>query len=149
MRTLRDMHAAASPSEPVSYAEPSFMAISEGRPFEFAFRPWVAEWESWSAYRADVRAAFDAALRTYWAALIEKAENEGLKKAPRKHAPRQTRNPELHFEWLVRFQVLGWTHQQIAQHYERTFDTTKRYSSTVNRALRKTANLIGLTLREY
>lgn len=82
------------------------------------------------------------------AAAARLAADRGLKPSPVKNAPRGTKDPGLHFEWLVRHQCQDWTHEHIARKYRRQFNEVKRTSPTVARAINETADLIGLTLRD-
>jgi hypothetical protein len=59
------------------------------------------------------------------------AREQRLKRAPEKRA-RRDGDAGLHFEWLARWQVQGWPH----------------LSSAVEKAVKETAALIGLTLRQ-
>ncbi len=49
-----------------------------------------------------------------------------------------------HFEWLALHQVAGWKFTRIAEHYQ---DEKGLEVSTVSRAVKETAAIIGLTLR--
>jgi hypothetical protein len=104
---------------------------------------WEAGSMTWAAFE---RYAHEA-LRRYRTEVNAVAAGYGLPRSPEMNAPRRTNDPGLHFEWLVRYQVQGWTHEAIAKHYRRSWDPVKRTSPSVASALRKTAKLIGLTPR--
>jgi hypothetical protein len=138
--TLREAY--NNPADRVTFAEPDFMAMAvPGEPFKF--RPWISEWETW----ADYESLALVALKGYRAQAEGDAADQGLLPASQKNTPRRAKNADLHFEWLVRYQVQGWSHERIASRYNRGFDSAKRTASTVARALHSTADLIQLTLR--
>jgi hypothetical protein len=122
-----------------AFAAPQFMALVIRKPFEF--RSWKLEWETWSEYEV---AALEA-LREYRARCEAEAVKDGLKRSPVKNAPKGTKNVDMHFEWLVRWQVQEWTHKRIAIHYGRAVEG--RMAIGVATAVRNTADLIGLTRR--
>jgi hypothetical protein len=115
-------------------------AIPEPRPLVLMWEPTMLTW-------AEFERQAQYEMQQYRAHVEEWAAGLGLKPSPEKNAPRRTGDAGLHFEWLVRYQVQGWTHQQIATHYRRSYATDRRKSDPVSRALRDTAALIGLTLR--
>lgn len=138
--TLREMY--HDPTGSDSFAEPDFMAKATPlAPFEF--RPLILESETDSEYTSAVLVA----LKEYCARSKEIAVIEGLLPVPLKKKPKDTSNTDLHVEWLVRHQVQGWSHKQIAIRYGRAYNEFKGTSRTVSNAVRKTADLIGLTLR--
>jgi hypothetical protein len=73
-------------------------------------------------------------LREYRNAIEKKAKAAGLEPAKQKYEP-------LHFEWVVRFQVQGWSKAKIARKYLRD-------PSTVHEGIQSTAELIDLPLRQ-
>jgi hypothetical protein len=109
--------------------------------------PWMAlgaRWEpaewpiliTWDPLR-EREAAFRQRVDVYIGQIHMRAKGLGLLKSPEK------REPE-HVLWLVRYQVNDWTYEQILDEY-RSPDTD---ISTVEKAVRETARLIGLTLRK-
>ena len=62
-----------------------------------------------------------------------------------KKAP-SSRVAELHFEWLVRYQVQGWSHSQILQAYPK--NESELYEPPgISYGINNAAKLIGLTVR--
>jgi hypothetical protein len=59
------------------------------------------------------------------------------------HKTKAKRN-RAHFEWLVRYQIQGWSHRKIADAYS---DKTLT-EDAIGKAIRKTSKLVGLTVRQ-
>ena len=139
-RTLREWH--RRPERTLLKNPPFFDvdAASLFKGFKFGHTPWVPTWATWKEYQADLQKAFAAALRKYRKRMEEWTTSMGYARTKAKRA-RQGDDPLLHFDWLVRFQVREWTHDRIAKHYK--LSDTK----TVASAIKKTADLIGLTRR--
>ena len=73
-------------------------------------------------------------------------DQDGLTKW-RKKRRRADREPDQHMKWLVRFQVLGESHQSIADDPLGDGNGRRVEVRTVEDAIRSTAELIGLTRR--
>lgn len=86
-----------------------------------------------------LRCYFDSLERTFTQHAAKKPMDEpidalvGYRKTPRKRALK-------HFEWLARYQVLGWSYEQIA--HEKPLDR-----KTVEKGVKQAAELVGLALR--
>jgi hypothetical protein len=80
-----------------------------------------------------IRQEFDQALREFFVQTEEWASKRGYKKTT-------ARREYLHFEWLVRFQVLNAEAAEIAR-------ASSRSADAVRTALRDLGSAIGLTLR--
>lgn len=96
---------------------------------------WYPHRESWTTFSRWVKERFEAELRAYRDYTDHEMEQEGFVRNDRKTAP-----PELHFDWLVHYQVQGWSYQKIATQYRKS-------RKAVEGAVKDTAQLIGLTLR--
>jgi hypothetical protein len=114
--------------------------VHEPEPLTLSWQPTLIRWDEFERHAREAMSRYRAEVDAW-------ARERGLERAPEKNAPRRSRDPGAHFEWLIRYQVQGWTHAKIAQHYARAYDAAKRSSPTVSRALHETAALIGLTLR--
>lgn len=108
--------------------------------FRFEHSWWLPTKLSRATYQEQIRAAFEDELRAYIDRVEALADAAGLRKVKRKR-PRRGETPELHFEWLARFQVQEWTHKEIAERY-RNVDP-----KTVAAACRNVSEMIGLTRR--
>ena len=97
--------------------------------------------ETWTAYKKDAKKTFDEWLQRYAAEMKEWAEVTQIHRSPEKRARRGTKDTDLHFEWLVRFQVQDWTYDRIALHYG-GLDV-----STARDAVVSTSEMIQLTRR--
>ena len=78
-----------------------------------------------------------ARCRNHWEKHSRVLESWGFRKVKEKRTL-------LHFEWVVRYQIQNWAHRKIADFY----DDKIRTESAIGVAVRDTAKLIGLTLRE-
>ncbi len=116
-------------------------SLAKPLPPLFVFR---ARWYPQYEFRADIsrwlRKQFDQDLVAYLDAVEKQMETAGLVKTPTKR-PRRGGDSMQHFDWLVRFQVQGWTQARIAA------ENSNLDISTVADALRSSATLIGLTRR--
>lgn len=102
--------------------------------------PFEPTMETWDAFAARV----EEWTRQNRQSAQRLAKDHGLEAGPEKRG----KDPALHFEWLVRYQCQGWTHERIATEYEAPSSPDGlRARSTVTKALKETAKLIGLTLR--
>ena len=101
----------------------------------FPFREWDPTQERWSDWRKAAEARFREALNAYKDRVQEEARRRNLESTPTK------REAERDFRFLIRFQVLGETHEKIAE--ESGFDDVK----VVQKCIRRTAELAGLVLR--
>jgi hypothetical protein len=101
---------------------------------------WDPTGETWAEYRAKA----NRRLTEYKAEVEARAEMSGFERVPSKRG-RRGGDPELHFDWLVRFQVLGESLASVA-----SFPGGGRSSvdlRSVQDAVRTTADLIGLARR--
>jgi hypothetical protein len=117
-------------------------------------------WDVRSETRVDfekaVRAAFEAYLEHYLAEIAQKATRMGWKRTSEWRV-RNDRDPGERFEWLVRWQVQGWTKNAIANHYKIGHqrragkrlgkEGAKAGVSTLQNALIATSKEIALPLR--
>jgi hypothetical protein len=123
------------------FRPPHFFDLAErAPPFTFQHSGWQPHWKSRASFLGELREDFELAARKYMKAREEEATRRGFEPAPMKKAQLGA-NALQHFEWLVRFQVEGWTHERIKDEYGRS-------RSSVTTAIRETANLIGLTRRK-
>ena len=111
--------------------------------------------EAWSEFRLSLRRFYNLRLSTAAGIkrdLMEWAEQEidrqldeakkACQDAGLKPTPKKKNDPSLHFRWLARFQVLGEGYSDIGKSEEPCVDRR-----SVDQAIKKTAALIGLTLR--
>lgn len=94
---------------------------------------WVVTEETRKDATARMRRSFEQQLQQYLDAVEMEAREAALLRTPEKHQ-------HLHYEWLARWQVQGWSYGQVAMHY-------KVSEKTVKDAIPRTANEIGLTRR--
>jgi hypothetical protein len=114
--------------------------VGAERPLSFQHPEWYPFWKSRTAYEEQARKAFDEALRRHLDAREESAEQAGFMRSPEKRGQFEAQALQ-HFEWLVRYQLQGRSRAEIADEYNRA-------RTSVSDALRNTANLIGLALRQ-
>ncbi len=157
IRTLRSMEAKSRRRASVDIdgelvlLPPWVVAGARIVPFTFERRGWIPQKQQWIAYQAETREEFEHQLKKYrddWASWLEASGpwRPGLKRSPEKRT-RGGDDAFRHSDWLVRFQVQGWTHERIAKEYDRAYDDAVRKTNTVADAIRETAKLIGLTRR--
>jgi len=153
LHTLNDWARSSHPvREPLRFRLPSFGgAVPEDpTPPDFRLPEWSPTFETWAEVEERARAAFENALKQYREAGRAWAGGLGLEAAPTMKAPKDL-DLSAHFEWLVRWQVQGWTQPRIANEYKRRFGQDpawkERDPKSIASALRKTADLIGLTRR--
>lgn len=84
--------------------------------------------------RRELKRHLSAAVKAYVESLRREMGARGYRPTPRK-------STLLHFVWLVRYQVQGWDFPMIAQKYHAE-------RQTVDEAVRNTALLVGLKLRD-
>lgn len=103
--------------------------------------PMLPPFEPQVETREDYKRKIEPIIDAYIERSLERAEQEGFKPPPKK------RKLEEHCEWLVRYQIQGWTHSQIADEY---YENTERAlgEDTIGKAVRNTAHLVKITLRE-
>lgn len=94
---------------------------------------WDVHFETKEAARERILADLARRVDEYLDRTAEAATNAGLMKT------KDLRQP-LHFEWLVRYQVQGWSQDRIALEYDVGKDT-------VNKALHDKAKALGIELR--
>lgn len=104
---------------------------------------WNLERETAGEFKQRYLNAVRLALDDYTAEVERMLTNEGYQPIPKKRRLD-------HFDWLVQYQILGRSYQEIAQRYtdldpdgERTIGT-----DAVRKGINTTANRIGLTLRK-
>lgn len=108
-------------------------------PFHLSLRqPWVADRESWKEFEKAVRWEFEKSLLLFREEVSARLEESSVSRAPR--APHVD-----NLDWLVRYQVQGWTYAAIAAEASRTGPFL--YPEAVKHAVSKVAAQIGLPLR--
>lgn len=149
----------ANGMEPDGFVGPQFVAIAETKPFDFEYRGWAPELETWSDYKQGRDAKYREYERAYKRKQMEAAEREGFQKSRAIRAggagakikdtepdfvedrmSRRSTEPTRHFEWLVRYHVGCQPCNGIADDY----GVDQR---TVRRAITEVATLIGVTPR--
>lgn len=118
-------------------------------PWPNAFEISVPTWNPLLETRAEAQKRIFAEVKKQVTASLneveEQAEVAGLErvveKRPRPKKSRRRPDRFLHLEWLVRYQVQGWTYDKIRKEYD------LRSIDSVARACRDTAKLLGLTTR--
>jgi hypothetical protein len=98
---------------------------------------WDAPFESWDGFKKRLDAYVGKELSKYKSQIERLVAERGWKTVP-------VRQQE-HFRWLVQYQVRGWSAKQIADRQQRNL---KAWENTVSKAVKTTAQRIGLTLRE-
>jgi hypothetical protein len=94
-------------------------------------------WQTKEQIKDEIREAFETEMKRYIKNLEEVAIDSGYKPTPKKQ------DDTSHFQWLVCFQVKGWSYKEIQKHCGQHVGTDK----AVRKAIKETAALIGLTLR--
>ena len=107
--------------------------------FIFTAIPWISYQETRKAAEARLRGAFDDYLGGYLDAVEKADQARGMVRSPEKRG-RRGEKPDMHFEWLARFQVQEWSYGKIASYYQVS-------PRAVEDAVRETSELIGLTRR--
>ncbi len=103
-------------------------------PFGFEHEGWDPSMDARVEVEAEMRQAFQGALRRYLRKREQDARAEGLRRAP------GLREAPAHVRWLAHYQVAGRSMEEIARHVHR--DRT-----TVRDAIHWMARFLGLTLR--
>lgn len=127
----------------------TFFTFPAPTPFKFDFQGWSPETRTWDEYETAVGQALQERLDKYRqrreraykrrrSILAEDGEVD-LQPTPEKRGSGDA-SASQHFDWLIRFQVTEWTHEKL-------MDETDRGRTTVQDAIRDTAELIGLTRR--
>lgn len=126
------------PPERLSWHYP-FVIAYVGNQHKFSFQPrgWAPEAETRAEATARLRTEFSQYLAKYLDG-VERilSDSPGWRRTPAKRGSAS----ENHFEWLVRYQVCGWSKSTLARDHHASFDT-------VDDALKRTAALIGIPLR--
>ena len=112
-------------------------------PFSFNFRGWDPLEEPEATFRMEAQDTFRTALEAHIADQRGSAEATGARRIKRKRGP--SRNQ--HFDWFVRFQVLGDTHEAIRKDVERKDQGGDVPESTIQRACSDVSKRIGLKSR--
>ncbi|WP_144514287.1 hypothetical protein [Bacillus thuringiensis] len=99
---------------------------------------WDPRDEPWSEFEKNLDIAFRQYKNLYKNRTESYIKNLGYIEGKEK------RNRE-HFEWLVRFQIQGWTIKEIADYYSE--EEKVLGEDTIKKALHCTSNIIGITLR--
>lgn len=111
--------------------------------------PTSETWESFeSRLRADVEWWLEKVRMEYRPRLLALCEERGWRPTPIKR--NRSGSPLLHFEWLVRYQVQEWGYARIAQAYTDADPQGDKVigEDAVRKAVKSTADLLGLTLRK-
>ena len=113
-----------------------FRSHPEFPPLQFEEPAWIPDLHTKKQYMTRARSNFEKELQDYVQSIEAKLRALGWKKTPQKRLAK----PLQHFEWLVQYQCAGWSQGRIGEEY-------KAGQKTVSEALKRTADLIGLTLR--
>jgi hypothetical protein len=100
----------------------------------FTTRAWNPLKESEEAFLTRAKDDFEAYISAYTAHIKNSLRKRGWQPVPK------LRKIE-HFEWLVRYQVQGWSHAKIAEHYQLASN------DVVSKALNKKADELKFSLR--
>ena len=146
LEAVRQRDAAEDP-EPTGFADPPFVDVAEAQRFTLAFEHpgWVRSWEDWRSFEKQVRRGVQAKLQQ---SLIEYRARVESDPEPPDIQTDWSSSPVLlsttrsrHFEWLVRYQVLGARYVEIAEAVHaapRTVsDTVKRLAALAEIRLRR------------
>lgn len=136
LEVLRDW---ADVAPKLRFRVPPVVDVADHPAFEFEFPAWTPRWTSESEYRRELKSAFKRELHTYMQERKAEAEEQGLDPSPEKLG-QLGEGAEQHFEWLVWFQVREQELTEIA-------DATGRAEPTVQEAIHRTADLVGITRR--
>jgi hypothetical protein len=112
----------------------------EEREFRLHDGGWEAGYESWTAFQKRIRTAFKASLVGYEKRLKRLAENRKYTEPP------EIRNQQ-QFDWLALYQSSFLSPKDIKKLLERETPPHHTEENTIFKAVEKTADLIGLTLR--
>jgi hypothetical protein len=120
-------------------ADPRFLRAGDvvPTPFSFEHEGWWSREQTVSAFRSDIRAAFETELAKYIQRETRQARSRGWVRTARSRGGGRTR----HYEWLVRYQIQGWSHAQIAKEYTST-------SKAVSLGLRSASAELRIRLRQ-
>jgi len=118
------------------------------------YEGWYPEEQYWSEFEPLITKRFKEYLAAYRKKVTAALVDAGKRPVPVKRR-RGTRpnggsaSPTLHFEWLALFQCRGLSFGEIADCYPLEFrgEPKGRDDSTVSKAIRETARLVGLKLR--
>ncbi|MCH8812957.1 MAG: hypothetical protein IID07_14105 [Gemmatimonadetes bacterium] len=113
------------------FPDPRFVDTDEEA--EFVHPGWHPMWEPWSTYEKKVRRA----LAQYRSKREAWAKSQGMKPGVKKRGV----DVGKHFKWLARYQIGEKSYETMAKDLD-------VHPTTVAVAIRKTAELIGLTLRD-
>jgi len=133
--SVRDPKAWSELSQ-VPYEEDSCFSSGEDHELRFRNDGWYLN-ETWNCFEARVTKDFEEALAKYRIRLLELARERGYVRPP------EIRNPK-HFNWLARFQSAGESPKKVASALRVTGDDP---ANTILQAVKKTALMIGLSLR--
>jgi hypothetical protein len=111
----------------------------EDREIEFRHAGWRVETEYWSEFASRTNAAFKQHLRSYRETIRRNMSDLGLSLPP------EIRNPE-HYTWLALYQIRRYSPASIAELLNS--DQKTLLENTVLKAVKSTADLVGLTLRQ-
>ncbi len=112
-------------------------------PFCFDFRAFNPLQEPEAPYRAEANKPFAAALDIHVAAAVSSAEEGGAKRSKRKRGPSKNK----HYEWFVRYQVLGEGFKEIRRGEIRRDRKRAVPEATIQRACRDVSERIDLPRR--
>ncbi len=125
------------PHEPTGFVRPLSVGVNTfASTFTFTHDGWVPTWETRANYIAGLQKALEEALRAHLDSRETEARNRGLKRSSSK------REVDRDLDWLIRWQVQGWTWTRIQR------ESRVRVSrSTIRDSVGHMANELGLTLR--
>ena len=116
-----------------------FGLTEEERQFAFAHPGWQPDILTRDQIAANTRAAFEIHLKRYLDRIEGLAAAWGLERTSEKRS-RWGQDASRHFEWLVRWQVQGWTQKRLRKEFE-------THQNTIASAIKVTAGAVGLTRR--
>lgn len=107
----------------------------------YTYRQWMPEWETEKEYIQEIITEFEKQLNENLEQIKLLISESGMIPAPCK------RNM-LHFEWVVRFQVMNWNYKKIADTYSKGRENPLS-EDTISKAIINVAELIHLNLRPH
>jgi hypothetical protein len=107
---------------------------------------WEFMKEPWERFQARVLEGIRNQMQQYQERITAFALEKGYEKIGRKRS-RDGRNPLVAFDWLVLWQVCGWTSEAIAVEFDANPDDVRLRKDAVMAQIRQAAKTIELTLR--
>jgi hypothetical protein len=111
------------------------------RQMMFEAQGWLGESEDWIEFKRRATDTFNEQLKAYKVGVDAKLKHIGSRSAPK------LREKD-HFRWLALYQVRGWSPRKLATDLIEN-DRRDISENGVLRAIRRKAQLIGLTLRPH